>query len=158
METEAYLGPEDKASHAYNNKRTRRTEVMFWEGGHCYVYLCYGIHQMFNIVCGPRDLPHAILIRAIEPIDGIDFMFERRLVKSQCQLTNGPGKLCQSLGVSKEDNGKILGKNQGVWLTKSIDTNIEVVETSRVGIDYAEDYITKPWRFYDKTSSYVSKT
>jgi len=105
IETEAYKAPEDKASHAFNNKRTKRTEVFYKEGGVAYVYLCYGLHQMFNVITGPENMPHAVLIRAIEPIKGIAHIEARRQIKNKNNLCNGPGKLCQALGITKEING-----------------------------------------------------
>jgi DNA-3-methyladenine glycosylase len=99
-ETEAYGGISDRASHAYNGRRTNRTEIMFAEGGTAYVYLCYGIHHLFNVVTHKKDTPHAILIRAIEPVEGIDIMVERRKKERlDFSLTSGPGALSQALGI-----------------------------------------------------------
>ena len=106
VETEAYRAPEDKASHAYGNRRTNRTEVIFGKGGMSYVYLCYGIHHLFNVVTGPIGTAHAILIRALEPADGLSIMRIRRgPSKQDNQLTNGPGKLCQALAITRDHNG-----------------------------------------------------
>lgn len=91
VETEAYRGPEDKASHAYNNRRTARTEVMFGPGGHAYVYLCYGIHHLFNVVTGPAEIPHAVLVRAVEPLAGIDIMMARRQRTQNKEVNIRPG-------------------------------------------------------------------
>ena len=105
VETEAYLGINDKASHAYSGKKTNRTNIMYHKGGVAYVYLCYGMHSLFNIVCNIKNIPHAILIRAIEPIDGIDIMKSRRKING-VNLTNGPGKLSKALGITKMNNNQ----------------------------------------------------
>lgn len=156
-ETEAYRGPDDKACHAHLNRFTKRTKVMFDEGGVAYVYLCYGIHHLFNIVTAKEGMPHAILIRAIEPIEGIDIMLERRnMSKIQPRLTSGPGILSKALGIDKTYYGESL-MNNTIWIE---DRNIEVKEivgTTRIGIDYAEEHALLPWRFYIKGNRWVSK-
>jgi DNA-3-methyladenine glycosylase len=149
IETEAYLGAEDKASHAYGNRRTKRTETMFSEGGVAYIYLCYGLHNLFNIVVGKKDIPHAILIRAITPEIGIDTMLRRRRKpRGFPGLTNGPGSLCQALGIAKEHDGLLLTGNH-IWLEDhGIIIPAENIEASpRIGIDYAEEHALNPWRF-----------
>jgi len=159
-EVEAYQGPEDKASHAYDNRRTGRTETMFGEGGRAYVYLCYGIHRMFNVVSGGIDVPHAILIRAIEPLDGVESMIERRKIKKVgYHLTSGPGNVGKALGIGLE--------NDGLDLTKGNDISIEdrgfklssknIIASPRIGIDYAEDWVSKPWRFHIKGNPWESR-
>lgn len=106
IETEAYRGPDDTACHAYKNRRTNRTEVMYGKGGHTYVYICYGIHTMLNIVTGPENSPHAILIRALEPLDGKSIMAKRRnKPKDSFLLTKGPGSLAQAMGITMLHNG-----------------------------------------------------
>jgi DNA-3-methyladenine glycosylase len=144
VETEAYKGPEDRACHAFNNRRTPRTEVMFHAGGIAYVYLCYGMHDMLNIVTGPANTPHAILIRAIAPTHGVEVMQERR-GKSKA-LTSGPGSVCQALGITRELNGHSL---QGPIL-RIEDMGYKVPEIRampRIGIDYAGADALLPWRF-----------
>jgi DNA-3-methyladenine glycosylase len=160
VETEAYCGPEDKASHAYGNKRTQRTEAMFAAGGVAYVYLCYGIHYLFNVVTGVRDLPQAVLIRAIEPLIGIDFMLKRR--KQQIlspKITAGPGILSSALGITKDYNHFDL-TGEHIWLEdhnfKISDHNI--LATPRIGIEYAQEFKLMPWRFIIKDSQWLSKT
>ena len=159
VEVEAYLGATDKACHSYNNKKTKRTELMFETGGVSYVYLCYGIHSLFNIVVGEKDNPCAILIRAIEPIDGINIMFERRnFNKLTNQLTNGPGKLTQSLGITDKVNKKSLISNL-IWVE---DHNIKILKkdilsSPRIGVDYAGKDAKLPYRFYIKNNQWVSK-
>ena len=149
IETEAYLGAEDKACHAYNNRRTNRTEVMFSEGGVAYVYFCYGMHHLFNIVVNKKDRPHAILIRALKPAIGIDLMIKRR--KKDCvtpSLTSGPGSVCQALGLTRLHSGLSLGGDE-VWLEDRgvIIPSEEIEITPRIGVDYAGEDAEKPLRF-----------
>lgn len=158
VETEAYIGPEDKASHAYGNRRTQRTETMFAAGGRAYVYFIYGMYYQFNVVTGVEDVPHAVLLRGLEPLEGIERMRERRPVKRDRDLTNGPGKLCQALGLDRSFNGEDLLGNR-VWIEagqKRIAPR-EIASGPRIGIDYAEEYIEKPWRFWIKDNVYVSR-
>ncbi|MGN6647665.1 MAG: DNA-3-methyladenine glycosylase [Cytophaga sp.] len=156
-ETEAYMAPEDKASHAFNNKRTPRTDAFYNTGGIGYVYLCYGIHHLFNIVTNVEEIPHAILIRSVEPLEGIDYMLQRRKKqKVDKTLTTGPGALAQALGITKLHN-KISLLGNTVWVE---DRNIAVPAiqaTTRVGIDYAAEYKDKPWRYYIEGNKWVSK-
>jgi len=156
-ETEAYHAPEDKASHAYNHRRTPRTEVFYNTGGIGYVYLCYGIHNLFNVVTNKENIPHAILIRSVEPLEGIDHMMQRRKkVKLDKTLTAGPGALSQALGINKIHN-KVSLLGDTVWIEDRTIEVEDIVATTRVGIDYAEEYIDKPWRFYIKGNKWVSK-
>lgn len=160
VETEAYVGPEDKGCHAYNNKRTTRTEVMFKDGGIAYVYVIYGMHYCFNIVASLKDKPEAVFIRAVEPIEGLDTIKKNRHIKSPKneELSNGPGKLAQALKIDKEFNGYNLVDGEELYVEADNSNTIYKVETStRVNIDYAEEYKTKPWRFYIKGNSYVSR-
>jgi DNA-3-methyladenine glycosylase len=154
IETEAYKGAEDRACHAWNNLRTKRTEVMFWEGGVSYVYLCYGIHNLFNVVTNQYGTPHAILVRALKPIDGIEIMHARRGKKSDLtKLTNGPGSLAQALGITTEHNGLSL-QGPAIW----IEDRLHIVDESqisarpRIGVDYAGKDALLPWRFTYKES------
>lgn len=148
-ETEAYNGAIDKASHAYGNRRTNRTEVIFGEGGRAYVYLCYGIHHLFNIVVNKKDIPHAILIRAIKPLEGIDIMMERRNAKKLTpKMTIGPGTVSKALGITTKHTGIDLTGNL-IWVE---DRGIkikpkDIVIGPRVGIDYAEEDKDLPYRF-----------
>ncbi|MBA3815873.1 MAG: DNA-3-methyladenine glycosylase [Parachlamydiaceae bacterium] len=149
IETEAYCGITDKASHAYNNRRTKRTETMFCEGGTAYVYLCYGLHHLFNIVTNKKDIPHAILIRAIKPEVGIDIMLSRRKKKIlNSELTKGPGSVCQALGINKQHNGITLDGTT-IWLedSKIQIPKEQIIKSPRIGIDYAEEDAFKLWRF-----------
>ena len=111
VETEAYKGQNDKASHAYNMKRTRRTSPMFFDGGISYIYLCYGIHNLFNVVTNKQNFPDAVLVRAIEPQEGIEVMLKRRkLSKLGYNLTSGPGILSKALGITTQSSRKELAK------------------------------------------------
>ena len=114
VETEAYKAPEDKASHAYNNLLTDRTRVMYGPPGRAYIYLCYGIHNMLNIVTGPEGLAHAVLIRALEPIKGHEVFHRRRPVKNPKNMMNGPGKLCQAFDINRDMNNIDLFKKESV--------------------------------------------
>lgn len=161
VETEAYKAPEDKACHAYLNKKTNRTKVMFEEGGVAYIYLCYGIHHLFNVVTGKEGMAHAVLIRGVEPLEGIDTMLVRRkMIKIKRNLTAGPGTLSKALGLRKDFTGHSLIDNSIMWIedrgiTFSED---EIIASPRVGIDYAGDYWKNvPWRFQVKNSKWTSK-
>lgn len=158
-EVEAYRAPEDKASHAYQNKKTKRTEVMFYEGGHAYIYLCYGIHHMFNIVTGPESVAHAVLIRSFEPLQGEEYMIEARNKKGlDYRLTSGPGCAGQALGAKAHMSGASLLRDlfwledRGIQITLS-----DIVATPRIGIDYAEEWADRPWRFVIKDHPWVSR-
>lgn len=159
VETEAYEGITDKASHAYGGRRTKRTEVMYWKGGVAYVYLCYGIHHLFNVVTNTEGTPHAVLVRAVEPLEGIDIMLERRKKEKLLPtLTAGPGAMSQALGITTIDTGKSL--TVGSILIKDTGKKIrshDVVAGSRVGVAYAEEDAYAPYRFSVKGNKYVSK-
>ena len=149
IETEAYCGADDKASHAYRNRRTKRTETMYSQGGTAYVYLCYGLHNMFNIVINKKDIPHAVLIRAIKPEIGIDVMLQRRHKKQLApSLTSGPGSLCQALGISRIHDGYLLNGDH-IWLEDRglLIPSKAIQAKPRVGIGYAGEDVDKPWRF-----------
>lgn len=157
VETEAYLGPADKAAHSYNNRRTKRTEVMFAEGGAAYVFFVYGMYFQFNVVTGKKDVPHAILIRAVEPLEGIEIMRKRRGEMPDKNLTSGPGKLSIALGVDKSFDGEDLFGRR-VWIEQNAENSKSKISSGkRIGIDYAEEYSGKPWRFWLKNNSFVSK-
>jgi DNA-3-methyladenine glycosylase len=158
VETEAYIGPEDKACHAYQNKKTKRTKPMFKPGGFTYVYLIYGMYYCFNIVTGEAEKPEAILIRAVEPISGLDVIKQNRDIKSNrlVDLTNGPGKLCQGLEIDKELNEIRLTDNDSLSVIEAGEQDYDIVSAPRINIDYAEEYKDKKWRFYLADSSFVS--
>ncbi len=169
VETEAYLGPADRAAHSFGGRRTPRNEVMYGAAGHVYVFFIYGMYYQFNVVCGRVDTPHAILIRAVEPVEGIETMRERRGFLSEPgaiatgsrrdkNLTSGPGKLCIALNIDKTLNGEdLLAKK--VWLEDHRTfTDDEIATGPRVGIDYAGEDAEKPWRFCVKGNEFVSKS
>ena len=158
VEVEAYKAPEDKASHAYNNRRTERTKIMYDKGGISYIYLCYGLHQMFNVVTGPQGSPHAILVRSIEPIIGLSTIMARRSVKGK-NLTNGPGKLAAALGINTSFNGiDITNKKSNIWIGEDVSYKCSnIISGPRVGIAYAKECAHWPWRFYLANNSWVSK-
>jgi DNA-3-methyladenine glycosylase len=158
-ETEAYKAPEDKASHAYGGRKTPRTEIFYEEGGVSYVYLCYGIHHLFNVVTNKKDIPHAILIRAIEPFEGVEYMLKRRNKnKVSTLLTCGPGSMSQALGIGIQHN-KVDLQGNDIWIE---DRGIKIAKKDilkgpRIGVDYAAEYASKAWRFGIKNNSWVSK-
>lgn len=157
VETEAYLGAIDKAAHSYGNRRTKRTETMFSIGGTVYIFFIYGMYFQFNIVVGAIDSPHAILIRAVEPVENCEIMRERRGKMPEKNLTSGPGKLCIALGIDKNlNNEDLLGEK--VWLENfKTFSEEEISSGKRIGIDYAEEFAEKPWRFWVKDNIYVSR-
>lgn len=161
-ETEAYWAPDDQASHARNHRRTKRTETFYQPAGTAYVYLCYGIHELFNVVTGQPDDPHAVLIRAVEPVDGLEIMLERRAMKTlKPQLSAGPGVLTKALGITRQHNGiNLLDAASPVQLSvtgKELPAS-EIVAAPRIGINYAgSPWVEKPWRFYLQNCSFVSK-
>lgn len=158
VETEAYSWRE-RGCHAFGGKMTDRNKIMFEEGGHTYVYLCYGMHNLFNIVTNKKGKADAVLIRAIEPLVGISEMQNRRgLVKSQFQLTSGPGKLTKAMGIDRTFNGKFLLNNE-VWVEDSGEklNARHIAISKRIGIDYAGNDAKLPWRFTLKESKWISK-
>lgn len=159
VETEAYNGVEDKASHAYGGRFTDRTKVMYEEGGMSYVYLCYGIHHLFNVVTAPKGTPHAVLIRGLEPVIGLDIMLHRRnMPVLKPNLTAGPGALAKAMGIDRNLNTKDLCGDE-IWIEdKGIAVKSEdVVAVPRVGVAYAGDHALLPWRYYMKGNRFVSK-
>ena len=157
VETEAYRGPADKASHAYGGRRTKRTETMYLGGGTAYVFFVYGMYSQFNVVTNSAEIPHAVLIRALQPVEGIERMRSRRHSLPDKKLTNGPGKLCIALGIDRQlDRADLLGDR--VWLEDYQQVPISrTAKGPRVGIDYAEDWIEKPWRFWIRDNPFVSR-
>jgi DNA-3-methyladenine glycosylase len=158
-ETEAYAGVIDRASHAFAGRRTERTEVMYLEGGCCYIYLCYGVHYLFNVVTGKENEPHAVLIRGIYPVYGIDTILKRIKQKEiDDKLFNGPGKLSKALGISIEQNGMNLTGDK-IWI-EDVDTNYpdEAIQVSeRIGVHYAGEDAKLPYRFFLKPEFLTKK-
>lgn len=159
VETEAYRGPEDKGCHAYNNRRTSRTEVMFRPGGCAYIYFIYGMYYMLNIVTAEADQPQAVLIRAGEPLEGIELMQARRpKAANRCQLLSGPGKLCRAMAIDRSLNGHDLVTGEELFLEQPEQLVLEpIAQSKRINIDYAEEWKDKPWRFFFKGNPCVSR-
>jgi DNA-3-methyladenine glycosylase len=154
IETEAYWGPQDAASHAFGNRRTARTEIMFAPGGISYVYICYGLHHLFNIVTGPKDSPEAVLIRAVRITAGRDVVRRRRPGVAEKHWASGPGRVCTALAIGMHHYGLDLA-GETIWLE---DRGIkvpprEIQRTPRIGVDYAGKWAVKPWRFVWKEKS-----
>ena len=159
VEVEAYLGVEDRAAHSYGGRRTRRTETMFAVGGTVYVFFVYGMHHQFNVVTGPEGQPHAVLVRAVEPSEGVELMRERRSVSKDRELTSGPGKLCRALAIDLSFDGEDLTTSRRVRLEETgVRFKPEQVATGpRIGVAYAAEDALKPWRFWVKDNEYVSR-
>jgi DNA-3-methyladenine glycosylase len=156
-ETEAYAGQGDKACHSHLGRFTKRTSVMYEPGGITYIYLCYGIHHLFNIVTNTKGNADAILIRAFKPEHGIEIMLKRRQKsKVDKTLTSGPGNVTQALGLTKSHNAHSVCSDE-IWIESAEFDPINLEETTRIGIDYAEEDADLPWRFYDKSSRFISR-
>lgn len=169
VETEAYIGSIDKACHAYGGKRTPRVEPLYGEPGIAYVYFIYGMYYCFNIITKEKGSPEGVLIRAVEPLEGLDVISELRFKKSfkeltntqKKNLTNGPSKLCMAFGITKENTWDDLTENENLYVEEAsmqyYINDFDVVETTRIGIDYAEEAKDFLWRFYIKGNKYISK-
>lgn len=158
VETEAYVGPHDKACHA-SRGMSERNKVMFGEPGHAYVYFIYGMYHCLNIVTERDGYPAAVLIRAGEPLEGEDIMWGlRKTARSRGELTSGPGKLCRAMSIDKTLNGADLCKKGPLYVENGNQKRNEIISCRRIGIDYAAEYRDKPWRFYLKNNPYVSIT
>ncbi len=158
VETEAYNGIIDKASHAFGGRRTNRTEVMFGNGGTAYVYLCYGIHHLFNVVTNSKDVPHAILIRAVEPVSGLETMLLRTgKAKLDCTITRGPGNVSKALGIKTQHSGVSLQSDE-LFIANDgfLYTDSQVISSLRIGVDYAGEDALLPYRFSVTGNKYVS--
>lgn len=158
VETEAYLGPMDAAAHSYRSKKSTRTAVQYGPGGYAYLYLIYGIYYCMNIVTALPGQPEVVLLRALEPVDGIQIMCQRRKTENLRQLCNGPGKLCRALGLGQEHYGedlcgaRLYVVEDGYRLTQD-----SILTSKRIGIDYAGEAKDYPWRFLIRGCPYVSK-
>ncbi|MGY0372596.1 DNA-3-methyladenine glycosylase [Clostridium sp. JNZ J1-5] len=164
VEVEAYMGPEDKAAHSYGGKVTERTKVMYKEGGYVYIFIIYGMYYCMNVVAAGENEPQAVLIRGLEPIEGIETMCLNRY-KKNCKdmnnyqrknLTNGPGKLCKAMNITKELNGEDLCGDK-IYILDNNDSDFNIVSSKRIGIDYAEEARDYLWRFYIENNKFVSK-
>lgn len=164
VETEAYMGNIDKASHAYNGRRTARTEPLYGEAGISYVYFIYGKYYCFNIITNKKDVAQGVLIRAVEPLENQDYMAHLRFNKNYDQLTkreiknltNGPSKLCLALNITKENNFEDLIDSENLYVEDN-NEKIEIVKAKRIGIDYAEEAKDFLWRYYIKDNEFISK-
>jgi DNA-3-methyladenine glycosylase len=157
VETEAYLGEEDRAAHSYGGRRTKRTEVAYGHGGSAYVFLIYGMYHQFNVVTGPSEHPHVVLIRALEPLENLEVMRSRRRVAKDRDLTNGPGKLCIALGIDQTFYGADLTGDR-IWIEDGPGLSPDkVTAAKRIGINYAGEYADRLWRYYEKDNPFVSK-
>jgi DNA-3-methyladenine glycosylase len=158
-EVEAYRGKDDRACHAFGYKKTNRTKTMFLSGGHAYVYLCYGIHELFNIVTNVENEPDAVLIRSVQPLDGLEKQLERRKSdRLKPMLWAGPGKVSAALGINRSFDALTLIGNQ-IWLEgRGVKVrHTDIVADTRIGVEYAGEDAKRPWRFYLADNPYVSK-
>lgn len=158
-ETEAYFGEEDKASHAYGGRQTLRTEAMYQPGGYSYIYLCYGIHHLFNIVVSLKNDPKSVLIRSVEPYQGFSVIENRRnRSSSDKSISSGPGSVCKALGIDMIFNRKPL-TGEDIWIEDSGSQyrTEDIASTPRIGVAYADEHAQLPLRFYLKNNRYVSK-
>ena len=158
VETEAYVGAVDKACHAYQN-RSERTEIMYHNGGVAYVYFIYGMHYCFNVVTGPEGEGNAVLIRALEPVIGLELMRKRRRMNQLRNLCSGPGKVCQALAITKNEYGlDLCAADSPLRLIRYRHiSDAQSVATPRINVAYAEEAAAWPWRFYVKDNLFVSK-
>ncbi|WP_407271531.1 DNA-3-methyladenine glycosylase [Radiobacillus sp. PE A8.2] len=156
-ETEAYLGPDDRAAHSFGNRRTKRTEIMFGEPGMTYTYSMH-THCLFNVVSGPVHRPEAVLIRSVEPFFNLDLISNRRQkVKTMQQWTNGPGKLTKAMGITMGDYGHQLD-SPPLWIAPRLDADsFEIASGPRIGIDNAGEARDYPWRFWITGNQFISK-
>jgi len=166
VETEAYIGPQDRASHAFGGRITERCKTEYLIGGHIYIYLCYGMYWQLNITTEKKGKPECVLIRALEPVienSKFQILNSKQIPKSKLKLlrklTSGPGRLCRWLKLDKSFNGEDLTKSKRIWLEDRGLTikKSDIVATERVGIDYAGEWAKKPWRFYIKDNPFVSR-
>jgi DNA-3-methyladenine glycosylase len=159
VEAEAYRGPEDRAAHSWGGRRTARTEVMYGEPGLAYVFFVYGMHWHLNLVTTRAGAPHAVLLRAIEPLTGGELMAERRGVPaSHVSLSNGPGKLCQAFGVDRRHYGIDLTAGPELFLSEGPSlVPSKLGRSARIGVDYAENWAEKPWRYFELGNRWVSR-
>ncbi|OWK73096.1 3-methyladenine DNA glycosylase [Flavobacteriaceae bacterium JJC] len=157
VETEAYFGTDDKASHAYGGRRTARTETMYSEGGTAYVYLCYGIHHLLNIVTSVKDDPKCVLIRCVEPLEGLELMeMRRKMPADRSAISSGPGSAAKSLGIDSSFNKDVF-TGERIWIEDCAITYTasQTGVSSRIGIAYAQEHADLPLRFFVKDSRYV---
>lgn len=160
VETEAYAGIADKAAHAYGGRKTLRTQPLYGPAGTSYVYLCYGIHHLFNIVTNQKGIPQCVLLRALAPLEGIDQMINRRgVAQASFKLTKGPGSLTKAMGIDGNFNNILLGTRQGIWVEKAdiLYADDQILSGPRIGVAYAAEDASLPYRFWIKDNPYVCK-
>ena len=158
LETEAYLGPEDKGAHSFGGRPTPRTRIQYGPGGYAYVFRVYGMHCCFNVVCGEAGQPHVVLLRALRPLQGIELMQRRRGTEEYAALADGPGKLCSAMGIGMEQYGADLCGNELYLLDRPELPPERILVSPRVNIDYAEEYRDRLWRFFSKDEPGISRT
>jgi DNA-3-methyladenine glycosylase len=156
VEVEAYMGSVDLAAHSYKNSRSSRTEIQYSEGGYAYIYLIYGIHYCMNIVTNIMDKPEVVLLRALEPVEGIDLMKQRRKTDKLFNLCSGPGKLCSAMHINKDNYGMDLCKDQLYVETPNIEDPFEIIASKRINIDYASEAKDYLWRYTMKDNKFLS--
>jgi DNA-3-methyladenine glycosylase len=161
VECEAYMGHIDRAAHSFGGRRTARNEITYGAGGHAYVFFIYGMYFQFNVVTHTIDTPHVVLVRALEPVEGIEIMRARRVKNGKPMpdknLTSGPGKLCIAMDIDRALNGEDLLSNR-IWIEEGKKfKDDEIAVGKRIGIDYAGEDAEKPWRFWVKNNPFVSK-
>lgn len=157
VEVESYLGPDDKGAHSYGNRKSERTKIQYGMGGYAYIFSIYGMHNCFNVVTNVQMKPEAILVRALEPVDGLDLMKRRRKTENIVSLCNGPGKLCGALGITKEQYGYDLC-GPALTIKPYQDISEEQIAVSpRINVDYAEECKDYLWRYFIEGNPYVSK-
>ncbi|HHV78008.1 MAG TPA: DNA-3-methyladenine glycosylase [Firmicutes bacterium] len=160
VETEAYMGPSDRAAHTWRGRRTHRTEVQFGPGGHAYVYFIYGMHYCFNVVANAPGIPEVALVRALDPVAGLDLMARRSESRVNRMLCSGPGRLCRAMGIGRQHNGiDLCGKQLFVCEPPAsmFGGSLKIQCTSRIGIDYAGEAKNYPWRFVLQGNPCVTK-
>lgn len=165
VETEAYIGAIDKACHAYPNKVTERIKPLYEDGGIAYVYFIYGKYFCFNVIAGKKGVAEGVLIRGVEPLNEVEYLFSKRFKKDIIEskkkdiynISNGPSKLCLAYSITKGDNYINLIDSDDIYIEYGSDERFEIVETTRIGIDYAEEAKEFPWRFYIKGNNFISK-
>jgi len=164
VEVEAYMGPDDKAAHSYGNKRTKRNEVMFGPPGYAYVYMIYGMYYCMNVITSPENVPHGVLIRAVEPLEGLEYMSLNRynlpledLTPSKLRnLTRGPGRLCNAMNIDLSLNGASLLGPEIFIEEPAAHEEFTIASSPRINISYAQEAVSYPWRFYIEGNRYVS--
>lgn len=156
VETEAYMGEIDKAAHSYKGKKEGRTNIQYGEGGYAYIYMIYGMYYCMNVVANKAEKPEAVLIRALEPLEGIELMEKRRKTDKKRNLCSGPGKLCQAMNITKEEYGLDLRSSRLYIEERNEESKIEIIASKRINIDYAMEAKDFLWRFTLKDSPYIS--